>query len=202
VPRAERGAEPLKPVVREVRPELWADVVRLFGERGACGGCWCMHWRTEKGEAWEDVRGAPAKRRLRSLVMAGKARAVLAYDGDEPVGWCTFGRRQDFPKLQRSRTLACQDAEDVVAVPCFYVASRYRGRRVATALLREVIRILRREKARLVEGYPVRLHDEARRDVPGMFVWTGTVSLFEKQGFRPVDDARAGGKVRVRKPLR
>lgn len=25
--------------------ERWSDLERLFGERGACGGCWCMHRR-------------------------------------------------------------------------------------------------------------------------------------------------------------
>ena len=23
----------------------WKDFETLFGERGACGGCWCMSWR-------------------------------------------------------------------------------------------------------------------------------------------------------------
>ena len=26
-------------------PERWPDLERLFGVRGACGGCWCMWWR-------------------------------------------------------------------------------------------------------------------------------------------------------------
>lgn len=24
--------------------DRWADFEELFGERGACGGCWCMYW--------------------------------------------------------------------------------------------------------------------------------------------------------------
>jgi len=25
-------------------PERWTDLAKLFGERGGCGGCWCMYW--------------------------------------------------------------------------------------------------------------------------------------------------------------
>ena len=31
---------------------------RLFGEKGACAGCWCMFWRLEKGERFDDVQHA------------------------------------------------------------------------------------------------------------------------------------------------
>ena len=26
----------------------WDDFEELFGEKGACGGCWCMSWRLKK----------------------------------------------------------------------------------------------------------------------------------------------------------
>jgi hypothetical protein len=31
-----------------VTPERWPDLERLFGPRGACGGCWDMWWRAER----------------------------------------------------------------------------------------------------------------------------------------------------------
>ena len=30
---------------KPLTPETWSDFERLFGSRGACGGCWCMLWR-------------------------------------------------------------------------------------------------------------------------------------------------------------
>ena len=64
----------LKPklVVRDLAPSLWPALETLFGPRGACGGCWCMYWRLEKGERWEDLQGAPAKRRMKALVACGQ----------------------------------------------------------------------------------------------------------------------------------
>ncbi len=44
-------------------PELWPALERLFGAHGACGGCWCMWWRVERGgKTWKDIQGAKAKR--------------------------------------------------------------------------------------------------------------------------------------------
>ena len=53
----------MKIETKELTPKLWPDFERLFGANGACGGCWCMSWRIEKGEKWEEVKGACAKKR-------------------------------------------------------------------------------------------------------------------------------------------
>ena len=58
-----------------------------------------MFWRIREGERYEDVKGPKAKRRFKALVRAGKAHGVLAFDGDEPVGWCAFERRVELPRL-------------------------------------------------------------------------------------------------------
>jgi len=50
-----------KILARDLSPALWPALVELFGPRGACGGCWCMYWRLEKGERWDDLKGAPAR---------------------------------------------------------------------------------------------------------------------------------------------
>ena len=86
------GLRALKPklVVRDLSPALWPALEQLFGARGACGGCWCMYWRLEKGERWDDLKGAPAKRRMKALVTAGKARGAIAFAGKEPVGWIAY----------------------------------------------------------------------------------------------------------------
>jgi GNAT superfamily N-acetyltransferase len=67
---------------------------------------------------------------------------------------------------------------------------------VATALLEAAIAAAREDGATVLEGYPV---VSAGRQAAA-FVWTGTVPLFEKFGFRRVDD-KSSGKVRVRLAL-
>ena len=31
-------------------PDRWKDFENLFGEKGACAGCWCIYWLMSKKE--------------------------------------------------------------------------------------------------------------------------------------------------------
>jgi hypothetical protein len=33
--------------IRPLTPDLWPALEPLFGEKGACNGCWCMDWRID-----------------------------------------------------------------------------------------------------------------------------------------------------------
>jgi GNAT superfamily N-acetyltransferase len=190
----------MKIQIKEMLPELWDDLEQLFGEKGACGGCWCMWWRIEQGEKWQDVKGGEAKKRLRRMIENGRVRGLIAYDGDQPVGWCTFGKRTDFPRLNRARTLQCEDADAISCVPCFYVKNRYRKKGVSTELLKAAVKALANEGVAIVEGYPVKPIRSGNKDIPGAFAFTGTISLFKKEGF-VLAGSSATAKLRYRKAL-
>ena len=69
-----RGASRVKrlePSVRPLTPGRWKDLVKLFGPRGACAGCWCMEPRQTRSE-WEKKRGATNRRLMKRLVDNGK----------------------------------------------------------------------------------------------------------------------------------
>lgn len=185
----------MKLTTRELTPELWPQVETLFGSKGACGGCWCQAWRIGPGEKWDEIKGDPAKARLRAGVADGSVHAVLAFKGERPVGWCTFGPRLSFPKLARARTLKCDDAERVWSITCFFIVRDHRGRGVATALLAHALKAMKRRQVAIVEGYPSK-PDAAGNYVP-TFAWTGTQSLFRKAGFEVVGNPD-GGRQRVR----
>lgn len=188
-----------KLTTRDLTPALWPALEQLFGKNGACGGCWCMSWRVEKGERWEDLKGAEAKRRFEALVRSGAATGVLAFEGDTPVGWAAYGPRTSFAKLDRSRTLACDDADQVWSLPCFFIKAGHRGQGVASALLAHAVDALRAKGATIAEGYPVRPKRPGEK-IPAAFAWTGTRAMFEAQGFQVVGNP-GGGKERVRLPL-
>jgi GNAT superfamily N-acetyltransferase len=182
----------------ELTPGLWPQGEALFGKNGGCGGCWCQAWRIEKGERWKDVEGAPAKERLRRGILEGTTLGVLAFDGDTPVGWCTFGPRDSFPRLNRARSLKCEDSASVWSVPCFFVRRDYRRQGVATALLDHALRAMAERGVRTAEGYPSIPNKDG--SYIASFAWTGTVSLFEKAGFSLVGDPTTS-KRRMRKDL-
>jgi GNAT superfamily N-acetyltransferase len=183
----------------ELTPKLWPQFEQLFGDNGACAGCWCMFWRLEEGERFRDVQGPAAKRRMKKLVEAGKAQGVLAFADGEPVGWLALGKRTSFAKLDRAPSLECDDAEQVWSLPCFFVHRKFRSQGVATALLAHGLKALKRRGAKLAEGYPVKA-PKAGEAIPAAFAYTGTVPLFEKQGFEIVAP-KAKGKQRARKLL-
>ena len=168
--------------VRALGPGDWPAIEELFGERGACGGCWCMYWRVRGGKAWDAAKGAPNKRAFRSLVHAGSVSGVLAFDGERPVGWCNIGPRGDYERLQHSRVLRSPE-ERAWAVTCFYIPAPARGRGVAGALLRGAVDLARRSGAPALEGYPVVPREG---NVPAAFAWTGVPAIFERNGFRDV----------------
>lgn len=158
-----------------------------------------MSWRTAKGERWDDIKGDEAKRRMRFLIESGKAHGILAFAGDEPIGWCSFDRRTDFEKLDRAPSLKCDDADQVWSIPCFFVKKEFQGQGVARILLASAMEALERHGATIVEGYPVKPSKDGRR-LPAAFAWTGTQSLFAGEEFKVVGNPD-GGKQRARKQL-
>lgn len=182
--------------IRELTPRRWGDLETLFGPRGACGGCWCMYWRLERGERYEDIKGAPARRRFRELVAQGRVHGVIAYARGEPVGWCSFERRVDLPRLDRAPSLAVTDAARVWSLPCFFIKAGWRGQGVASALLTAAIDAARKRGAEILEGYPTQPSRPGK--LPAAWAWTGVPAMFEAAGFSPAD-ARMRGKLRYRR---
>ena len=162
--------------------ERWPDLVKLFGQKGACGGCWCMWWRLSRAE-FERKKGAGNRRALHKIVDTGPPPGLLAYQGDEPVGWCAVAPREEYTRLTTSRILGPVDDEPVWSVVCFFVSKPHRRQGVAETLLRAAVRFAGEQGARIVEGYPIA---PAKDRVPEVFAYTGFVSTFEKAGFSQV----------------
>lgn len=160
-------------------PECWLDFERLFGRGGAYGGCWCMWW-FEPGGEFERMKGEPNRLAMKGLVEAGATPGILAYRDGEPVGWCAFAPRENYPRLQSSRLLKPLDDQRVWSVVCFYVARPERRKGLTTALLLAVIEAVRERGGRIVEGYP-NLPKEGGHGDP--FVYTGMLSSFLRAGF-------------------
>ncbi len=162
--------------------ERWPDLVKLFGKRGACGGCWCMWWRCGRAE-FERKKGTGNKRALHKIVNSSPPPGLLAYLGDEPVGWCAVAPRDQYARLTNSRIFGPVDDEPVWSVVCFYVARPFRKRGITEALLAAAVRFAGECGARVVEGYPVA---PAKDRVPDVFAYTGFVSTFAAAGFSEV----------------
>lgn len=165
--------------VHPLTAERWKDLERLFGPRGACGGCWCMWWRLKRSE-FEKQKGAGNKRALRKIVASGQVPGLLAYVDREPIGWCSVAPRESFPVLERSRVLKRVDDRAVWSIVCLFVAREFRGSGVSVVLLRAAVHYANKQDAKIVEGYPV---EPKRGRMPDAFAYTGLASAFRKAGF-------------------
>ena len=175
----------------------------LFGQSGACGGCWCQFWKQD-GPQYRAGKGEPNRRALRRSVTSGAVPGLLAYAGDLPVGWVAVEPRAAYARLVRSRNLVAIDAAPVWSAPCFYVRKGWRGKGVAGALLAAAAAHARQAGAPILEGYPV----DSQATMANAFIYPGVLSTFVKAGFREV--ARQAptrpvvrlelGKARARRP--
>lgn len=166
--------------IRPLTPARWADLERLFGERGASAGCWCMWWRLPRKE-WQKQQGAGNKRAFRRIVGQGRQPGLLAYVDGQPAGWCAVEPRESYPVLANSRVLKPVDEQPVWSVVCFFIARPYRKSGLSSELLRAAVAHARKHGAKIVEGYPV---DPRGGAMPDAFAWTGLPGTFRKAGFR------------------
>lgn len=167
----------------------WDHVRTVFGNRGDPHRCWCQFFKLPS-KAWETAEPDQCEQLLLEQVRAnGPSPGVIAYQGDEPVGWCAVEPRPNYPRLLRAKVVtggSRQDTEDasVWAVTCFVVRVGYRRHGIAADLLAGAIEQARRLGARVIEGYPV---DAAERPkAPAAELYHGTVSLFLGAGFEVV----------------
>jgi hypothetical protein len=109
---------PLK--FRPATASRWTDLEILFGERGACGGCWCMFWRLPRKQ-WEAVaetatRGSQENRNY------GRPAPGIWPMPVTPVGWCAIAPDNMLPSS--ARILKPIDDEPVWSISCLFIKRR------------------------------------------------------------------------------
>lgn len=169
----------LKLEFHPLAPERWPDLEKLFGQRGASGGCWCMWWRMPRSR-FQQQKGENNKKAFKNIVKSGDIPGILAYADGQPIAWCSVAPRETFSVLERSRTLKRVDEEPVWSIVCFFVARPFRNRGITVKVLSAAVDYVRKRGGKIIEGYPV----EPKKDrMPEAFAWTGFASAFRQAGF-------------------
>jgi GNAT superfamily N-acetyltransferase len=168
----------LKLRIVPLTPELWPALVDLFGENGACNGCWCMYPRI--GSAYRKREREKNKKDFRKIVESGPPPGLLAFEGDLAVGWCQLTPREAVPWLDRTWRLKPVDDVPVWSLSCFYIRKGYRRRGITTALIEAATKAAKRAKAPALEAYPL------DGDKSPSATSTGYVSTFARLGFKTV----------------
>ena len=178
----------MAPPLLDIRP-LTPDFMDHMGSavKGSWGGtCWCMHPRLTDAQMRELPGAGPLKRRRRDamekLARRQLAPGLLAFEGDEPVGWIAVAPRGELARVDRSRATPRVDDEDVWVIPCVTVQKAARGRGIGVALIRAAVAYAIEKGAPAVEAYP-RAGAERTGDDNAYF---GTEPLFRRAGFKIV----------------
>ena len=164
--------------------KLWRDFEMLFGENGACGGCWCMNWKL-RGKAYDENKGEGNRQLQKSIVDSKIVPGLLAYSEGYPIGWVAIEPRSQYPKLAHSRVLAPIDNKEVWSLTCLFVEKKHRRKGMAVALIQAAAEYAASRGARIVEGYPI----DSQGEASPVFIFTGTASAFKQAGFKEVSRA-------------
>jgi len=174
--------ESLRLKFKVLTPSRWKDLEKLFGKRGACGGCWCMWWKLSRKD-FEKQKGIKNKNAFKKIVLNNEKPGILAYFNDEPVGWCAISPREKYPFLESSRVLKRIDEQKVWSVVCFFVEKPFRKKGITVELLKAAIDYVRKSGGKILEGYPI---EPIKGKTADVFAWTGIASAFRKAGFNEI----------------
>ena len=170
--------------VEPVTKKNWNKFVELFGEKGACGNCWCMYYRLSKMDFLEGKFNDGNKNAIKNLVWEGKPVGLIGLSEGQAIAWCAFAPREDFIKLEKSRVHKRIDDKDVWSVPCLYIDKNYRRSGVSVQLLKGAVKYARENGIKIIEAYPT-IPTQDR--IPNSFAWIGLFKSFERAGFEIVD---------------
>ena len=170
----------------EVRAaSVFDDVKAVVGpKRPDANVCWCLSYRLTSSKENIALQGPERGERVRQLVDQNPPPGVLAYDGDEVVGWAGVHPRAD-TSFATNRRIPHVDDLDVWSVWCIRVRPGHRKQGISHHLLAGAVEFARDNGAPAIEGYPV---DNTGKKVDLTMAYAGTRKLFEKAGFTRAAD--------------
>jgi GNAT superfamily N-acetyltransferase len=173
--------------IHPLSPDRMGDLAELFGRGGDPKWCWCAYFRV-RGMSWQNSTPAGNRAVLEQAVdndaATGRAPGLVAYRDGRAVGWVSLAPREEFERLEHSTLLRRVDDRPVWSIVCFVVGRSERGQGVASTLLEAAVAYARDHGATLLEAYPI---DTGERRVPAANAYHGTLSMFERAGFRVVE---------------
>ncbi len=187
----------------ECRPATdFDDIATMVGpKRPDANVCWCLSYRIPS-KLNNELRGPARGEYVERLVRADPPPGVLAYDGDEPVGWAAVAPRAD-TAFARNRKIPHVDDLPVWSLWCIRVRPGHRGQGISHALIAGAVEFARDRGAPAVEAYPL---DNRGAKVDLTMAYAGIRKNFEAAGFEQVaatDSVLSGfPRVLMRRDLR
>lgn len=151
--------------IRPANEASWEDLQTIFGTRGSGARCQCQRYKLRPRENFADQPVEERQFRLREQTACDQPDApstsgLVAYDEDEPVGWCAVAPRPEFPGLRHSPVPWSGRDEDrldpaVWAITCVFARAGFRRQGVSASLIAAAGDFARSRGASALEAYPM-----------------------------------------------
>ena len=145
-----------------------------------------MTWRLESKE-YEKNKGAGNRELFHQLVKSKEPLGIVAFEGGEPIGWCSISPREKLIRLEHSRLFKRIDDTPVWSITCMFIKKEYRKKGISSMLIKEASRYALSKGAKAIEAYPV--ISAKNKIMPDVFAYYGLASAFKKAGFKKVKQA-------------
>lgn len=168
-----------------VRPAMdFADVKAVIGPKSPQANvCWCLSYRIP-AKLNNELRGPARGDHVRELCGREPAPGVLAYDGDEPVGWAAVAPRAA-TSFARNRKIPHVDDLAVWSLWCIRVRPGHRKQGISHHLITGAVDFARTHGAPAIEAYPL---DNGDAKVDLTMAYPGLRRNFERAGFTKAAD--------------
>ncbi|MBL8309552.1 MAG: GNAT family N-acetyltransferase [Burkholderiales bacterium] len=183
--------------IRHLVPELKDDFLNYFqgaafADNPKWQSCFCQFLYVDHRVVnWQSRTADENRAAACDRIACHRMQGLLAYRGDEVVGWCNAAPRT---LLESFADEPVPNAEQIGQITCFVVARDHRRTGVARALLNAACAMLRDQGLLVAEANPVR---DAHSDAENHF---GPLSLYLSSGFAIVRE-QDDGFVVVRRSL-
>ena len=202
--------------IKPLTPEMEEAYFDFFDHRAFSDGspyypCYCNAFNQSKAEidrmrenagvygggtkGWKNALREAASQ----MVKEGRIHGYLAFADGIAVGWCNANDRAsyyrvgefDLDNVPEDRTYDHHQFGQIKSIVCFEISPEYRGKGIATQLLKRVCIDAEAEGYDCVEAYPV----EGEQST---LAFTGPITLYQKMGF--LEHSRTGNTIIMRKP--
>jgi len=168
--------------IEPLSPQTW-DAFADLAERhnGVWGGCWCTYFHLYPDPV-DERRALGHKEFKHQLVLAGRAHAALAFDGDAAVAWAQYGPVEELQNIHHRK----EWEKGLVQRPdfritCLFVDRDYRRKGMASVAVRGALALISAAGGGLVESYP---HDlPPGKKTSASFLYNATRTMYEGLGF-------------------
>jgi len=145
--------------------------------------CFCQYYHVEcSGVEWRQRSAEQNKLLAETNIKNGLMRGLVAFDGDQMVGWVNVNDVNNYAQLNKDEELHNLTGRNAIVV-CYVIHPDYRRKGLATRMLKEAVEESRRQGFDRIIGKPFIWSAHPQRQ------YLGVPKMYEELGFHKVSEA-------------